>query len=135
MEIHKRILLVDDDAVVRYVLRATLQGMGSGYEVVCEPDSRSALAAMSRRSFDLLVTDVVMGAHDGIKLTRQVRGRAPSLPVIWITGHGCRYFAQEGEELGVHCCLDKPVSPAVLRRLVRGALEGNGLDNSQDEVQ
>ena len=129
----RRILLVDDDSAVRFVLQATLKGMGGDFEVVSASGFDAALAAFRTRSFDLLVTDLMLRAGDGVDVTRETRAMSPALPVIWITGYGCERFAQEAEELDVYCCLDKPVAPSLLRRLARQALKEDG--RTADETE
>ncbi len=126
MECKKVLLLVEDDAATRYVLGAILQGMGNAYEVVSEATSAKAVVALRRQSFDLMITDLVLGAEDGVEVTREARAQDPNVPVIWITGFGCQHFEQEAHDLGVFCCLDKPAPASLVRRMVRMALEAEG---------
>jgi len=130
----RRILLVDDDSAVRFVLQATLKGMGGDFEVVSASGFDAALAAFRTRSFDLLITDLMLRAGDGLDVTREMRALSPALPVIWITGFGCERFAREAEELGVYRCLDKPVAPSLLRRLAREALKEDGRTADDTEL-
>jgi DNA-binding NtrC family response regulator len=59
-----------------------------GYDVHAVGDAQAALAALERREFDLVVTDIVMpGTMDGIDLAKAIRERRPHLPVLLVTGY------------------------------------------------
>jgi CheY-like chemotaxis protein len=116
-----RVLVVDDDAEVRAVVRASLKHLG--YEVEDVPDADSALAVLKDRAvdFDLLITDVMMPRMDGITLLRRVRSFAPQLPVVLFSGH----VTEEDlwlPDLHDVPLLTKPFSLATLCAVVRDAL-------------
>jgi len=79
------ILVVDDAQEVRDVLLMMLTN--TGYEVEVAVDGNSGWAALSRRHFDLVITDYVMPNSNGIELLRRLRAHHPSLPVIMISGY------------------------------------------------
>jgi DNA-binding NtrC family response regulator len=126
MKSKRVLLLLEDDSATRYVLGAILRGMGSEYEVISEVSTHAAVAALGTRHIDLLITDLVLGADNGVEITRRARQQYPHLAVIWITGFGCQHFAEQAEELGVYSCLDKPAPASLVRRMVRQALEDDG---------
>ena len=81
-----RILLVDDNPLIREQTRERLQR--AGYEVATAQDSDEALVQLQAAPVDLLLTDLDMpGSLDGLQLTREVRTRWPDLPVVVMTGH------------------------------------------------
>lgn len=117
-----RILVVDDDAEVRGVVRASLIHLG--YEVEDVPEADSALTVLKERAgdFDLLITDVMMPRMDGITLLRKVRGFAPTLPIVLFSGH----VTEEDlwlPDLHDVPLLTKPFSLATLCAVVRDALQ------------
>lgn len=118
----KRILLVDDDESVRFVLRASLLRMSLNPEVVTARDGLEAYRHLQTDTFDLLVTDICLTGLDGVSLTRAARSIAPALPVIWITAYGCAAYNQDALLLGVYCCMEKPMEMGQFRQLVRQAL-------------
>jgi two-component system cell cycle sensor histidine kinase/response regulator CckA len=106
----ERILVVDDERVVRELLAQMLRGQG--YEVSVAGSAREARALESR--WDLLVTDVVMPETDGVKLAQQIDARH----VLFISGYD--------QEALVHAdsfFLQKPFSRDDLARTVRTMLD------------
>jgi two-component system NtrC family sensor kinase len=106
-----RILLVEDNADIAEVTRSNLQELG--FQVVHEPDARSALNALERdTSFDLVFTDIVMpGELTGVDLARTVRHRYPALPVLLTTGYSNMAQAAADEGFSI---LHKPYDSAGL---------------------
>ncbi|MBI9076153.1 MAG: response regulator [Desulfatibacillum sp.] len=82
----KSILLVDDDILV-------LRGIGGfltalGYTVTEVSDPAKALGLLGDTSFDLVITDLVMGVVDGIAILHRAKKTAPLTQVIILTGYG-----------------------------------------------
>jgi DNA-binding response OmpR family regulator len=81
----RRVLVAEDDAVVRGMIARLL--VEEGYDVVVAPDGREAVRlAHEGLPFDLLITDIRMPGMDGWELSRRLRERWPSLPVLYISG-------------------------------------------------
>ena len=82
-----RVLLVEDDALVRHTVRTQLERIG--YAVETAPDGGAALDALGAGAPpDLLVTDIVMpGGVSGAALARRLRAERPGLPVLFISGY------------------------------------------------
>ncbi len=91
------VLLVEDDPDVRDVLRDQIAGLG--YNVLVASDGREALSQTEHgQRIDLLFTDIVMpGGLNGLELARQLRGRLPTLNVIYTTGYSDKIVAQSGQ--------------------------------------
>src|SRR5215470_1395734 len=79
-----RMLLVDDDANVREVLEHLLASFG--YECQTAPDAASGLARFEEGSWDLVLVDIVMPGMSGWALIEAIQRRAPTVPVVLITG-------------------------------------------------
>ena len=80
------VLVVEDNPDVLEVTVAMLAELGYAAEAV--PDAARALEAVERRSFDLVVSDLVMpGSMNGVALARTLRARKPELPVLLVTGY------------------------------------------------
>ena len=117
----KRILVVDDDRQVLRYLTELLQE--SGYDTVsCERflDAKGLLAT-SRP--DLLLTDLRLGAYNGLQLAIFARERHPGLPVIVLTGYEDPTLRDEAARAGA-TFLIKPVPRAILIEAVQKALAG-----------
>ncbi len=80
-----KVLLVDDQDLIRSALRALLDG-AEGVEVVAEAaDGQAAVAAAARHRPDVVVMDIRMPVLDGLEATKQIRGALPSVQVIVLT--------------------------------------------------
>ena len=86
----KRILVVDDDDRVRFVLGGALKKLGDDYQIVTTGDSRAALDKAKETYYDLLITDLRLPRSDGLALTSAIAAVSPETKVIWITACGCR---------------------------------------------
>ena len=119
----KRILVVDDERRILFVLRRVLAGLVPHCHVETYETSLAALEAARNRQFDLAITDLRMPDLDGIALTEALMA-LPSAPVvIWMTAYDCRVTARDAQRLGVYRCLDKPLEVAEIRLIVCDALE------------
>ena len=116
----RRVLVVDDEPEVRRVLARLLTR--ERCHVVEVADAAQALALLDATAFDLLVTDVVLGAGlDGVALGREARRRRPGLPVIYVSGYPRDALALAALAAG-EWFLPKPVAIADLRATLREAL-------------
>ncbi len=102
-----RILLVDDEPLVREELGALLQD--EGYEVITGSDGEEGIALFRKEAPDLVITDVRMPRRDGLSLAVIIKQEDPSVPVTVITGHGTESMAIEALRAGVTDFIKKPV--------------------------
>jgi DNA-binding NtrC family response regulator len=121
----KRILLVDDEESVLFVLYNGLLRLDDGYDVEVEKarDAREALEKLRGSPFDLMVTDLRLPGMDGVELTKAAREMDSDIVVIWITAYDCHKARRDAERLGVYRCLDKPLEIDEIRAIVREAFD------------
>ncbi len=81
-----------------------------------------ALAAISKGSFDLIISDIVLGGEKGTELLRHIRETGISCPVVMVTGFPNLESASEAVRLGAFDYISKPVNKEKLLKLVRQAL-------------
>ena len=122
MSTRRRILLVDDDTRVLFVLGETLGTLGDRYEIVSAENGQSALAILRETHFDLVITDLRMPDMNGVELTEAIRALSPTTGVIWMTAYDCRTLVDQAARLEVFRCLDKPLEIDDIRDTVREAL-------------
>ena len=118
-----RILIIDDEADIRSLLREILSE--EGYEVDVAADAAQARASRARSSPDLVLLDIWMPDTDGITLLREW-SRGPAMvdcPVVMMSGHGTVETAVEATRLGAFDFVEKPLSLAKLLRTVERALD------------
>lgn len=111
-----RILIVEDNAHMRRILRRMLAGFGITAIHEAE-DGAEALDQISRQDPDLIVMDWLMPIVDGAELTRRIRsGRQPGcfVPIIAVTAHTQKRRVIEARDSGVTEVLCKPVSAKAL---------------------
>jgi signal transduction histidine kinase len=123
MQESKRILLVDDEPAVLFVLSSGLKKPGDEYEIVTAQNGQEALAKINENPFDLVITDLKMPGVDGVELTEAVRVVSPSTMIMWMTAYGDQETRGKAEQLQVHRYLSKPLEFAEIRQQVRDALE------------
>jgi DNA-binding response OmpR family regulator len=120
-----RILVADDDRVVRRIVLAKLSGLG--YEVSEVEDGQEALDLLeSGRVPDLLITDQLMPRINGLQLVRALRQNSnadlSSLPIIMLTSRQSEQDIIEGLEAGLDDYIIKPFSPDELAARVSTVL-------------
>jgi DNA-binding NtrC family response regulator len=116
-----RILVVEDKANLRQMLRATLEG--AGYEVETAADGKAALRTLKVQRYLLLITDLRLPGADGMEVLRQARASDPDLPVIVMTGYGSVELAVEAMKQGASDFLTKPVDIDHLLLLIGRVVE------------
>ena len=116
-----RVLIADDDAVVRDVVRRYLER--DGLEVRVAGDGSEALRVLGTERIDLAVLDVMMPGPSGLSLCRTLRQSGDySIPVILLTALGEEDDRIAGLEAGADDYLTKPFSPRELALRVKSVL-------------
>lgn len=119
-----RVLLVDDDFLVRETLAAQLED--AGYAVLPAEDGMEALSLLEKgHSVDLLVTDLSMPGMSGLSLIKSAQALRPGLPAILLTGYSgdAAALAVGGAVSGSYSLIRKPVPGAQLIGRVAALLE------------
>jgi DNA-binding NtrC family response regulator len=117
-----RILVVDDEADIRSLLREILSE--EGYEVEVAADAGQARSLRARAAPDLVLLDIWMPDVDGITLLREWSETSQDgCPVVMMSGHGTVETAVEATRLGAFDFVEKPLSLTKLLRTVERALD------------
>ena len=114
-----RILVVDDDAHIRDVVRFALEK--AGHQVREAADGRVALAEFARSDVDLVVLDILMPEIDGLEVCRELR-RTSAVPILFLSSRDEELDRVLGLELGADDYVVKPFSPRELVARVKGIL-------------
>jgi two-component system OmpR family response regulator len=114
-----RILLVDDDAGIRGVIRDYLEE--HGYEIETAADAKELDIILARGKPDLIVLDVMMPGEDGLAVCRRL-SRDPGPAIIMLSALGEDADRIIGLELGADDYLPKPCNPRELLARVRAVL-------------
>ncbi len=119
MDTQDHVLVVDDDAEIRSLLRDYLQK--NGYRVTAVADGRAMWAAFDAAKADIVVLDVMMPGDDGLTLCRNLRARS-QVPVIMLTARGEETDRIVGLEMGADDYLPKPFNPRELLARIKSIL-------------
>lgn len=114
-----KVLVVEDDAAMREVLKLRLQQWG--FQVLLASDGQQASQLVENRHPDIVLSDVVMPEMSGLQLLRVLRGSNQNRPVILITAHGSVDVAVEAMKQGAHDFLTKPLDYSKLKSIVLAA--------------
>ena len=133
-DLEPHLLVVDDDARLRALLRRYLSD--NGFRVTLAADSAEARASLTSFTFDLIVLDVMMPGESGLELTRSLRaegsdqaggdGRKMRVPILLLTAMGEPEDRINGLEQGADDYLAKPFEPRELVLRIRNILERRG---------
>jgi len=115
-----RVLVIDDDAGVRKVLRRILTA--EGFDVEEANDAFQALDALDASPPDAALLDIKMPGMDGLGLLDNLRQRGLEIPIVILTGHGDEFTSSECLQAGAAGYLTKPPDRADLLLAVRGAV-------------
>ena len=121
-----RILVVDDNAAMRRSLDEILTR--AGHEVIQAADGAEATSISRGVQVDLVILDLFMPVKDGIETLRELRKRAPGVPIITISGGGADDsgvdLLKAAVLLGAVRSMEKPFTPAEMLEAVGKALGG-----------
>jgi len=114
----KRILVVDDDELVRLALDELLTP--EGYEIHTVSSGREALERIEALVYDLLMLDIIMPEMDGIEICKIIRKREDysEVPIIFLTAKSREEDKTLGLEAGANLFLSKPIAPEKLLTLI-----------------
>jgi len=116
----KRILVVDDEAVVRKSFCRIFAP--TDIDVQTAPSGHLALEALQRAPFDLVITDLKMPGMNGIEVLKAIKVLQPEVPVILVTGYSTVDTAVEAMRCGALDYVAKPFTPEEITSKVAAAL-------------
>jgi FixJ family two-component response regulator len=116
-----KILIVDDEAHIRQMMRLTLEA--AGYQVEEAADGASGLALFGDgREVSVVLLDQKMPGIDGLETLRQLKASVPGACVVMVTAFASIELAVDAMRLGATDFLRKPMTPEMLRGAVAAAL-------------
>ena len=118
------LLVVDDDANIRQIMRLLLEA--AGYRVLCAADGREAMQLIEAQAFDLILTDMLMPGSDGLELLSAMKKSRSTVRVLVMSGGGMigvADYLKVAKKLGAHGVLEKPFTGETLLATVAGLLK------------
>ena len=126
----RKVLVVDDDPVVRKSFDRVLTG--KGYAVITAENGEEALRKLGEEKYDVVYTDIRMPGMSGLDVAEQLKAKQPWTPVVIITGYGTEEAEARAKAAGVSSFLHKPLSPEMIEGSARTAL---AVPEPEPEVQ
>jgi len=120
MNDNSRILIVDDDEVVRRSYLRSLESISCDVEAA--RDGEEALQTMERKPFDVVLLDMRMPGQDGLSVLRTIKQKWPDSEVVIITGYPTVDSVKEAVRLGAYDYITKPVGPQDVINITDGAI-------------
>lgn len=114
------ILIIDDDALIRKILRQALER--EGHKIVDASNGREGIRLQRRERADLIITDMVMPEKEGIETIMELKKEFPDVKIIAISGGGLgdsENYLQMAKMLGAKFTFTKPVGIEKLLKAVK----------------
>ena len=128
-----KILIIDDEASIRFSLKGILED--EGFEVEAVETGEQALAVLKNRNFDLVLLDIWLPGTHGIDVLKKIKGQEESPQVVMISGHGTIETAVRATKLGAHDFLEKPLSLEKVILTVKNALKQKRLEDENIQLR
>lgn len=119
------ILVIDDDEVIRSLLRDLLERYG--YEVMEAENGKIGLKLLRENGADLVITDLIMPEKEGIETIRELRRDFSDVKIIAISGGGAigaETYLQMAKSMGAHRVFGKPFQLQEMLEAIRELVDG-----------
>ena len=118
-----KILIIEDEAAIRRVLKKIISEENDAYEVEEAEDGLRGVEMILNKDYDLVLCDIKMPKMDGVEVLEKVKKVKPEIPIIMISGHGDLDTAVNTMHLGAFDYISKPPDLNRLLNTVRNALD------------
>ena len=118
-----KILIIEDEAAIRRVLKKIISEENDSYEVEEAEDGLSGIELIKDKDYDLVLCDIKMPKMDGVEVLEKAKKLKPEIPMVMISGHGDLDTAVNTMRLGAFDYISKPPDLNRLLNTVRNALD------------
>jgi DNA-binding NtrC family response regulator len=116
-----KILVVDDEKLIRWSLGKALQT--AGYDVDAATNGDEALQIMEKFRYDIVITDLRMPGLTGMELLKKIKQKGSAPPVIFVSAYLSKKVIDDAIHDGAFRCVNKPFQMENILHIVREALE------------
>ena len=120
---NSKILIIEDEAAIRRVLKKIISEENQAYEVEEAEDGLIGIDMITKSDYDLVLCDIKMPKMDGVEVLERIKVLKPEIPVVMISGHGDLDTAVNTMRLGAFDYISKPPDLNRLLNTVRNALD------------
>lgn len=128
-----KLLLIEDDANLGYIIKSSLEEIIGGYEVFMASNGLEGLEALLRISPDVIVSDVDMPVLDGIEMVKKIRLTDKDVPIIFASSKSTSKDVTTGYSVGVNNYIKKPFLPEELDAHIKALMKLNQKQSIQNE--
>ena len=130
-----RLLLVEDDANLCYIIQAGLQEIIGGYEVIVATNGKEGYEAWKEQKPDIIISDIDMPVMNGFEMVEKIRETDGDIPILFVSALTSPKDVRKGYEIGVNNYIKKPFVPDELDAHLHAILkmkEGKKSKNEED---
>jgi DNA-binding response OmpR family regulator len=125
-----KVLFVEDDSGLRFIVKSELEKVIGGYDVTLAPDGKKGLDAFAAVCPDVVVTDVDMPVMDGNTMAAMIRKKNPDIPIIILSGLTESDDFKKGYASGIDTYLKKPFTKEQLDGQIKSLLRRTNREKS-----
>jgi DNA-binding NtrC family response regulator len=133
MEKKNKLLIVDDEAIIRQSLKAWF--LEDGYEIDIAENAEEALKLYEKGKYDLILLDIKMPGMNGMDLLIKLKEIDPDAIIILITAYASVSSAVKALKSGAYDYITKPIDPDELSHLVKNALNQKNLKDENIQLK
>ena len=115
-----KVLVVDDKKIIGDLFDFTLGY--SGYDITVVDNAAAAIEAVKNKQFDIAFIDIVMPDKDGVSILQDIKGIAPKLPIVMMSGYSVEEKRSKAKDLGAITCLKKPFEMDDVKKVIKVAI-------------
>jgi len=132
-----KLLLVEDDVNLGYIMKSTLEDVVEGYKVEVALNGKEGLERYRSFAPDIIVSDVDMPVMDGYEMVKEIRQTDCDVPVILATGKSASKNVTTGYQMGANNYIKKPYSPEELDAHIKAliSIKNNGKAQLNSNIQ
>ena len=118
-----KLLLVEDDPTLSYIIQSGLQEVIGGYEVITAGNGAEGLLAWQQHHPDIIISDIDMPVMNGFQMVERIRETDGDTPIVFASALTSPKDVREGYKIGVNNYIKKPFVPDELDAHIHGLLK------------
>lgn len=118
-----KLLLVEDDPTLSYIIQSGLQEIIGGYEVITAGNGAEGLLAWQQHHPDIIISDIDMPVMNGFQMVERIRETDGDTPIVFASALTSPKDVREGYKIGVNNYIKKPFVPDELDAHIHGLLK------------
>lgn len=118
-----KLLLVEDDPTLSYIIQSGLQDIIGGYEVITAANGAEGLQAWQEHHPDVIISDIDMPVMNGFQMVERIRETDGDTPIVFASALTSPKDVREGYKIGVNNYIKKPFVPDELDAHIHGLLK------------